>query len=182
MKDNFFNLIITPIAILFIAISAQLSISLPENISVIPITGQTFSILIIAHLMKEKWATIISVAYLLVGIIGIPVFSDFTSGVDVILGPSGGYLIGFIAGSFVSGKLSSKQEPTVKNLFIQMLIGTLVILFVGYIGLFRFLNPYDSFSKGVQPYLLGGFVKIILSVILLTIYYKLKALMNNKVD
>jgi biotin transport system substrate-specific component len=182
MKDNFYYLIITPLAILFIAISAQLSISLPKDISTVPITGQTFSVLIIAHLLKHKWASLVTALYILVGILGAPVFSEFSSGIDSLSGPSGGYLIGFVAAAFITGKISSLQEPNFKNLLIQMGLGTLVILLIGYLGLFRFLNPADAFTKGVKPYLLGAFVKIFLSVILLTIFYKLKALMNNKVD
>lgn len=179
--DNFKNIIFTPLAILFIAISAQLSISLPEAVSTVPITGQSFAVLIIAHLMKEKWASLIAALYLLIGIAGAPIFSNFSSGLNALTGPSGGYLIGFIAAAFITGKLSSKQDTSVKSILIQMLIGTLVILILGYLGLFRFLSPQEAFIKGVKPYLLGAFVKIFLAIILLSVYYKLRALMNNKV-
>ncbi len=179
--SNFSLALFTPIAVLFIAISAQLSINLPEDVSMVPITGQSFAVLILAHIMKEKWAFIIVFLYLLIGVLGAPVFSDFSSGIDSFTGPSMGYLIGFLPAVLITGTLASKQGTKFSNLLVQMLLGTLIILICGYLGLFRFLDPSDAFIKGVKPYLLGAFVKIMLAVILLAVFYKLKALMNNKI-
>ncbi len=181
MKDNFYNIIAVPIAILFIAISAQLSIDLPKDVSAVPITGQSFAVLIIAHVLKEKWASLAVLLYLLLGIIGVPIFSDFSSGIESFTGPSMGYLIGFILAAIVTGRLAAKGEAKFSSLLVQITLGTVVILVCGYLGLFRFLDPSEAFIKGVKPYLLGAFVKIMLAVILLTVFYKLKALMNNKV-
>lgn len=179
MKNNINNLIATPIAILFIAISAQLSIHLPESVSSIPITGQSFAVLIIAHLMLEKWGIIVVGLYLLVGMLGAPVFSDFSSGIAALTGPSGGYLIGFLISAYTTGKMAKNQSPTFNKLLLQMALGTVVILIIGYIGLFRFLSPIEAFMKGVKPYLLGGLIKVLLASFLLWVYYQLKGLMNN---
>ena len=87
------------IAIAALGAAAQLSIRLPESVSVAPITGQSLAVLLIAHLLKEKWAAAVMVIYLAIGIAGAPIFAGFKGGWEKFSGPSLGYFAGLHCGS-----------------------------------------------------------------------------------
>lgn len=70
------------LGVLLIAISAQLSVPLAEDIASAPITAQSLVVLVIAHIFKHRLASLTVFIYLLVGVIGLPVYSDFSSGID----------------------------------------------------------------------------------------------------
>ena len=104
------NILGSLIAIAALGAAAQLSISLPESVSVAPITGQSLAVLLVAHLLKWKWGFLSTSAYLLLGLLGVPVFSDFSSGSEVVFGPTMGYFIGFIIAVLAVGKLAETQK------------------------------------------------------------------------
>ena len=162
------------VAIMAIAASAQLSISLPENVSVAPITGQSLAILVAAHILKWKNATVTVVLYLLIGAFGIPVFSDFSSGTEVLFGNSAGYLLGFVVSSAVVGIMADKNSKRFTNYLLQMTVGTILILLCGGLGLLRFLDVHEVFSLGIKPFLFGAIAKIFLGAILLSVYWNIK--------
>ena len=158
--------------------AAQVSISLPESISVAPITGQSLAVLLIAWILKWKWASISMILYFIVGCFA-PVFSDFESGIDVLTGPTMGYFIGFLIAAIVVGKLAENQKSRFLHYLLQMTIGTLIILIIGMLGLLRYLTIQDAFLKGVLPFLIGGLVKIVLGAILLSTYRRFRTLLNQ---
>lgn len=166
------------ISVAAIAASAQLSISLPEKISVAPITAQTLAVLVAAHILKWRKAILSVVVYLLAGSIGLPVFSDFSSGFDVLVGKSAGYLFGFILAAATVGFLANKQKERFPFYFLQMLLGTIIILLCGGIGLLRFLEPSEVFSLGIKPFLAGGLIKIMLGAFLLSAHRRFRNLIN----
>src|SRR3990172_1269310 len=86
---------------LLLAATAYISFDLP--ISPVPITGQTFGVLLIAMALGRIRSVGVVSAYLLEGISGLPVFAGGTAGFPIIVGPTGGYLIGFLAGAYVIG-------------------------------------------------------------------------------
>ncbi len=161
-----------------IAAAAQLSISLPEKVSVAPITGQSLAILLVAHLLKWRLAGISVLLYLLLGAIGLPVFSDFSSGTEILFGKTAGYLLGFLLAALVVGKLAEQQKKRFPYYLLQMTIGTLLILASGGIGLLRFLDLPDVFTYGIFPFLAGAFIKILLGAMLLSAHRRFIALMN----
>ncbi len=167
------------IAIAALGAAAQLSISLPESVSVAPITGQSLVVLLIAHLLKEKWAPAAIVIYLLIGIAGAPVFSGFEGGWEKFSGPSLGYFAGFIIAAIVGGILARKQKERFAFYLLQMLIGTVLILLCGWLGLFRFFDAQTAFIKGVLPFLPGALTKIILGAALLSVFRRFKTLMKT---
>ena len=162
------------ISIAALGASAQLSISLPESVSVAPITGQTLAVLLIAHLMKEKWAALVLAIYLLIGIAGAPFFAGFEGGWEKFSGPSLGYFVGFVVAAVVCGILARKQNERFGFYFLQMLIGSLIILLCGWLGLFRFLDAKTALAKGVLPFLPGALVKVLVGAILLSIIRRFK--------
>lgn len=167
------------ISIAALGAAAQLSISLPETVSVAPITGQSLAVLLIAHLLKEKWAMAVMIIYLIIGIAGAPVFAGFEGGIEKFSGPSLGYFIGFIVAALVCGVLARRQQQKFSFYLLQMLIGTAIILLCGWLSLFRFLEPKTAFVKGVLPFLPGGIIKIVIGAILLSIIRRFKNFMTT---
>ncbi|MFT5911169.1 MAG: biotin transport system substrate-specific component, partial [Paraglaciecola sp.] len=94
--------------ILFIALFAQMTLEVPLHEQEIPISGQTFAVLLVGFLLREKWGTIALIGYLLAGILGLPVFADGASGIEAIQGGTGGFLIGFVVGAAVVGWMGSQ--------------------------------------------------------------------------
>lgn len=167
------------VSIASLGVAAQLSISLPENVSLVPITGQSLAVLLIAHLLKERWASIALLLYFIIGCLGVPVFSDFKGGLEIFTGPSLGYFIGFLIAAIVVGVMSRKQKEKFPSYLLQMFLGTVIILLCGYLGLFRFLDAKTAFVKGVLPFLPGALVKIIIGAILLSIVRRFKGFMKS---
>ena len=159
--------------------SAQLSISFPEGMAVAPVTGQSLAVLIIAHILGWKNGSISVLLYLILGAIGLPVFSDFSSGVAVLFGPTVGYFLGFLFATFIVGKMKEVREAHFFNYFLEMLVGTLIILLIGGLGLLWFLPANEILAKGVIPFLPGALVKILLGAILLAVFTNVKKLLNQ---
>ena len=166
------------ISIAALGAAAQLSISLPETVSVAPITGQSLAVLLIAHLLKETWATVAIAIYIVIGIVGAPVFAGFEGGWEVFSGPSLGYFIGFIVAAMVCGRLARKQDERFKFYLLQMLIGSILILLCGWLGLFRFLDGKTAFVKGVLPFLPGALIKLTIGALLLSVIRRFKSFMK----
>ncbi|MDD4211819.1 MAG: biotin transporter BioY [Bacilli bacterium] len=109
----------------------------PIPIGEINITLQTLIIMICGLLLSPLDAFIAVVLYLLLGIIGLPVFSGFKSGLGVLLGPSGGYLFSFPIASFLIS-LFTKSQKFVPSLIITFVFGVLFVHLIGaiFMGLY----------------------------------------------
>jgi len=169
-----FQLIIGAIAI---GAAAQMSIKLSSFYS-IPITAQSLFVLMIAYLLKWKWGSICILIYLLAGILGAPIFSNFSGGWEVFSGNSMGFLLGFFFAALVVGKMAEKQEERFIKVVQQFFIGSLIILLFGYLGLLRFEDSKTAFLKGVLPFLPGMLIKILVGAVLLSIYRRFKNFMK----
>jgi len=146
---------------IIIAAFAQLVIPLP----LVPITGQTLGIGLAATILGSKKGTYTILIYLLIGAVGIPVFSGFSAGYEKIIGPTGGFLFGFIPAAYVIGYYLEKTKFTVKNAFIANTIGMFIILIIGTIWLkiITSLTWEAAFLGGFAPFILGGFLKAFLA-------------------
>lgn len=151
---------------LFIALMSQLSILLP--FTPVPFTGQTFAIMLISVLFGGKRAVFTVSAYLTEGICGLPVFSSGGFGMMHLLGPSGGYLIGFLFASYFVGNLSDKGlSKYFWSMIMMMILAHLIIYSCGLINLSRFFAFNQIFNLGLIPFLPGDALKImILSAII----------------
>lgn len=157
---------------LLIALAAQLQIILP--FSPVPITGQTFAVLFLGALYGSKRGPATVVTYLALGVIGLPVFAGGTFGIARLVGPTAGYLVGFLAASFVVGLLSERgwdRRPWAT--VASMIIGNVIIYVTGILWLLRFVGWPDVLSAGFLPFLAGDAVKIALAAILLPSGWKL---------
>lgn len=147
---------------LLIALTAQVSINLP--FSPVPVTGQTFGVLLVGAAYGWRLGGATVVAYLGEGIAGMPVFSNGGSGWAWIEGPTGGYLLGFVAGAMVVGWLAERgwdRHPFTTA--AAMVLGNIVIYIAGVWGLQRFTGWDRVWDLGVEPFIAGDIVKILLA-------------------
>ena len=154
------NFLIVIIGSLLLTISAKIKIPFYP----VPMTMQTFVVLMLGISLGPKLGVAAVVLYLLEGIVGIPVFSNSPEkGVGLIYftGPTMGYLIGFIFACFLSGYF--KMNTNLVIVFIRLIISVSVIYLLGILWLGSLIG-WDKpiFSLGVKPFILAEFFKILL--------------------
>jgi biotin transporter BioY len=155
-----------------IALSAQLKILLP--FSPIPVTAQTFAVLMIGALLGAKRGGLAALAYIIQGALGLPVFA-LGGGAAVLLGPTGGYLIGFIPAAYVTGFLAQKGwDRRIGTTILAMIFGNIVIYTFGLLWMSRLMGISKSvLSVGLYPFIVGDLVKIVLAAAILPAGWKL---------
>ena len=149
----------------FIALSARISFPVPW--SSVPITGQTFAILLTGALIGSRLGTAAVIAYLAEGAMGLPVFA-YGGGIAYFTGPTGGFLIGFVPMAFVVGYLCEhgwdRRPWTAALAFIA---GSVVLYIFGLSWLARFVAADSLLSAGFYPFIPGDLTKIGLAAIAL---------------
>jgi len=173
------NLMGSLIATASLAASAQILIKLPEGISAAPITGQSLVVLLMGWILPWNWGAATIIFYLLLGGLGLPVFADFASGTEVLLGSSMGYFIGFLIAVIYLGKRSEKKSAKFTTLVKEFALASIVILIFGGLFLLRHMSLGEVFSKGIQPFLIGALVKVLLGSVLLKIYLRASTFLKN---
>ena len=160
--------------IVFQYLFSQIRFFIPDN--PVPVTMQTFGILLVGGLYGPRLTLLSIFSYMIIGIIGVPVFQSHNGGIDYFFGVTGGYLIGFIFASVIISILSNSGLK--KGLSIwAMIIGNLMI----YVTALVWLTAYDFgwpekgklFSQAVYPFLIGDFIKLILASLSVNILWKL---------
>ena len=142
-------------------------LSIPLPFSPVPISLTNFAIFLAIFVLGMKNGTISFIIYLLLGAVGVPVFSSFRGGFQVLAGPTGGYLIGFIFLALIMGfaldHFGRKLVPTI----IGMIIGMAVCYAFGTVWLAKLLSLSfkEGLMMGVIPYLAGDAAKIIIAAI-----------------
>ena len=140
-------------------------IAIPLTVSV---TLQTFAVCLTAGLLGWKRATLTTIVYILLGIIGLPVFTGFNSGLAAVTGPTGGYIVGFIFTALIVGFAVEKVGRKIWQNVVFMVIGILVCYLFGTVW---FVIAYkvsfvSALSTCVIPFLLPDAVKIVLAAVL----------------
>ena len=156
------------------ALAAQWRVYLP--FTPVPITGQTFAVLLTGAALGWKLGAAGQLLYVAAGVLGAPVFTDGSSGVEVITGATGGYLIGFIfAAGLVGWMAEHRQDRTFPTMFTAFIAGSLVIYTFGVIGLMisADMSLAAAVEAGVVPFLLGDLIKAAAAGILLPGAWKL---------
>ena len=160
--------------IVFQYMFSQIRFFIPDN--PVPVTMQTFGILLLGGLYGPRLASLSIFSYMVIGIMGVPVFQSHNGGIDYFFGVTGGYLIGFIFASVIISILSNSGLK--KGLSIwAMIIGNFII----YIIAVLWLSVYDFgwpekgklFSQAVYPFLIGDFIKLILASLSINVLWKL---------
>ncbi|MDT7884799.1 MAG: biotin transporter BioY [Thermoflexus sp.] len=153
---------------LLTALMARVEIPLP--FTPVPITGQTFAVLLVGAALGSRRGALSMAVYLLEGALGLPVFAGGAAGLARLRGPTGGYLIGFIAAAFVTGWLAERgwdRRPATTAL--AMLTGNAVIYLFGlpwlawFVG--GFLGPKGALALGLLPFVPGDLLKLLLATL-----------------
>jgi biotin transporter BioY len=150
---------------LFNALAAQFSL----NLGPIPITGQSFAVTLTGALLGSRLGAMALIAYIIEGCSGLPFFANSASGIGVLFGLSGGYLVSFPAAAYITGAFAEHGwDRKFLTAAAAMAIGSVVILAAGWAWLVVLKTPpVTAFKVGVVPFLLGDVVKVILAAAVL---------------
>jgi biotin transport system substrate-specific component len=154
------------------ALFARIAVPLP--FSPVPVTGQTFAVLLIGAALGSKRGALAMLAYLAEGICGLPVFAGGSGGIAALLGPSGGYLFGFVPAAFITGWLAERGwDRTLPLAFCAMLLGNAMIYAVGLPMLAPFVGWDKVLALGLVPFVPGDIFKLVLAAVALPVSWRL---------
>ena len=157
-----------------IALSAQAAVPLP--FSPVPVSGQTLAILLIASALGRRLGSAAVLAYLAEGAMGLPVFAGGISGPAALIGPTGGYLVGFIPAAWVCGALAERGwDRSVLGTAASMVAGEVVLFAIGLFWLSRYTGPAAVWGMGLLPFLPGEAAKIAIAATALPLSWRILA-------
>ncbi len=164
------NLVYIAMSTAIITVCSQISIPLKI---IVPFTLQTFAVFVIAALLGWKRGMISVVVYILLGLIGVPVFAQFSAGISTLLSPTGGYIIGFLFTAFIVGIMTDKLGKKVWVLTVSMVIGLLICYAFGtawFIMIYNIrgdaMDLATSLSYCVYPFLIADALKIAVATVI----------------
>ena len=157
--------------LVFETILAQIKFFLPDN--PVPVTMQTFGILMMGSVLGWRLGLITIFSYVLLGILGAPIFQSWNGGINYFLGATGGYIVGFFLAVPVMGFLSQRGWTRSKSLW-AMLIGNIVIYIPAVIWLsigmsfFDFSWPKSGqlLSQAIYPFIIGDLLKMVFAALI----------------
>jgi len=147
-------------AVLLMALLAQVSVPVPG--SPVPITGQTLGVVLTAAALGPVRGTLVQAFYILVGAVGLPFYSEASHGVEVVMGATGGYLIGFVPAAYLIGLAARRgADRNVVTALPLFCAGQAVIFAVGvpWLAVTTGMNASQALHAGFYPFILGGIVK-----------------------
>lgn len=151
-------------------------IQFPLPFSPVPVTAQTMAVLACGLFLGPFRGTFTVIAYLLEGSLGLPVFAGGSAGIAKLIGPTGGYLMGFAAAAFVVGLLSEQiKSMTYYKLLAVLTIGTIVVLIPGVLMVSIFVPEGQALTMGLYPFIPGAIAKIIIMASSLVAYKKIRS-------
>lgn len=151
---------------LLVALSAQVAI--PLSWTPVPITGQTFGVLLIGFLLGARRGALCLALYVAEGTLGLPFFAQGGSGLAWLRGATAGYLVGFIVAAALTGSLAERGwDRRFDRTFAAMLLGNAVIYAFGLPWLARFVGWDKIWLAGLVPFLPGDLLKALLAMALL---------------
>lgn len=157
-----------------LTLSSKVNLPLPY----VPMTLQTLAVLVIGAAYGARLGAATVVAWLAEGALGLPVFAGPVGGIAPLVGPTAGYLFGFVVAAFAVGWLSERGwDRTVPRLFVAMAIGHLIILAAGF-GWLAFgmkLGVEKAWLVGIVPFIAASLVKNSLGAVLLPAVRRLLA-------
>ncbi|MBR3150767.1 MAG: biotin transporter BioY [Erysipelotrichaceae bacterium] len=141
-------------------ISALAPIAIPLG-NFVPISLATLGVMLCGAVLGRKTGTMATLIYLILGMVGMPVFANYSSGAAILIGPTGGYLVGYLPLAYLTGLLAEKENKTM--LIAGMVIGTAVLYALGTVW-FMHVTTMDlkaSLGLCVIPFLFGDTCKMI---------------------
>lgn len=130
----------------------------------VPISLTNFAIFLALYTVGTKRGTIAFIIYLILGCVGLPVFSSFTAGPVHIVGPTGGYLIGFIPMAIIAGLFIDRWANRRLVCIAGMVLSTAVVYFIGtvWLAVQAHMSAQAALAAGVLPFIAEDFIKIVL--------------------
>ncbi len=143
------------------ALGAYVRIPLPGT--PVPITLQTFFVILAGAVLGKKLGMLSQASYLFLGAIGMPIFQGYAFGVAHILGPTGGYLAGFLLASFLTGKILEKEENSFLKIIAAFAIGNIALYSLGVIWLMLLyrISLVNAVAMGVLPFVAVELIKVV---------------------
>ena len=155
-----------------LALLAQLTLYLP--ISPVPITGQTFGVLLLGATLGSRRAVMAVLAYLGEAAMGLPVLSGGLSGVACMAGPTGGYLLGFIASAYIAGwGIERGWGRHIVPALLTMALASAAMFLSGMAWLGIYVGYSQVISFGLLPFVVGDILKIFLVALILPTAWRL---------
>lgn len=154
-------------AALFAALTAAFGwFKIPLPFTPVPITLQTLMVLLSGAVLGSKFGALAMIIYLILGVIGLPVFSGGSSGFGALLGPTGGFLLSFPVAAFVVGKLAKTKKLSM--LLFAMFIATLIIYTMGAVqgSIVTRLGLNAIFIGWILPFIIGDAIKLLLAALI----------------
>ena len=172
-SEGNFTFITKVVTVILCSLILVLSAKIKVDLYPVPMTLQPLAVLMIAMLCGRNIATATVSFYLFQGMIGLPVFA-YGGGLPYLVGPTGGFLFGFLVASLIVGELADRGWGKVLlKSFFAMTLGMLTIYIFGITQL-SFIKGFDfAVLKGLQPFIIGDFYKLVLGSILLPQIWKL---------
>ncbi|HEV8489010.1 MAG TPA: biotin transporter BioY [Candidatus Limnocylindrales bacterium] len=152
---------------LLIYLTARIAVPVPG--SPVPITGQTFGVLLVGGALGFRRGLAAVALYVLLGLVGLPVFAEGKDGLQVVLGATGGYLIGFVlAGSLVGRLAELGWDRKLLGALGAMAIGNALIYVIGlpWFAVVTGRTPAEAIQDGLLPFLVWDVVKLVLAAVL----------------
>ena len=153
---------------LLVAIAAQLRIPLP--FTPVPITGQTFAVLLVGASLGTVRGGVSLLLYVLLGAVGAPFYAGGAHGFEVIVGATGGYLLSYPLAAAVTGALAERRwDRRMRSSVPAMLVGSAVIYLVGvpWLATFEGVGAGKAVALGMLPFVPGDLVKLVLAAAVL---------------
>ncbi len=155
--------------VLVLAVSAQLSVPLKP----IPLTFQSTAVILIGMAYGPRNSAAVIVAYLIAGLIGFPIFENFSAGPGKFFGPTLGYLLGFFPAAILSGYLAQKGwAKNVITSFLGACLGVSIIFLCGTSVLAQSIGWYNAVFLGVLPFIVSEPIKLIVVALLIPELWK----------
>jgi len=156
-----------------IALFAQVEIPLP--FSPVPITGQTFAVLLVGAMLGSKRGVAAILAYITQGAAGLPFFAGGASGFGILTGATAGYLAGFIVAAYIVGLMAERGlERSFKTSIVPFLAGTLIIYIFGVAWLSVVVGSFaKALELGLLPFVVGDVFKLLAAAAALPSAWKL---------
>lgn len=136
----------------------------------VPITGQTLGVLLVGASLGATRGAAAMILYAIVGTLGLPVFSDYSSGLAELLGASGGYIVGFVPAAALTGWLAQRRwERTILRGVLGFVAGSAVVFLIGlpWLKVAAGLTWTETLQAGLYPFIIGGFVKAVVAALAL---------------
>ena len=163
-RNIFLDIAMICLSVVFLAITANIRIPLWP----VPVTMQTFGVFLIAFFFGSKKGAMSIISYIIAGLLGLGVFAGYKSGISALLGPTAGYIIGFLFMTIIIGwMIEHGYGRTKKSVLLCILISEITLYSLGLTGLWLYLRNASLLKVlqlGFFPFIIGDIVKAILAI------------------